>query len=276
MRHLVVIALATLLTVPAGAQEPAAQGPTPQTPKAPPTADSLRGIMRRGVLLAQYDWIAWNATDAVRQLRPDFAGIDTYIARRIDSTWVVSFGMLTASRDTFRVVAEAIQSAARRDELLVRLPPAASDTGYYLRAARAVAVTRVAFGKPDRAYNIAVLPEGSEWFVYFYPAQPAPDCFLLGADVRYRVSADGSSILATRQLHNALIEFPGKTPDGHTLAAGGHAAVLDDIPEDTDVFHVLVRRPQLPQYIVTDAFLYRITPDGVITLMGRREDILGR
>lgn len=76
-------------------------------------------------------------------------------------------------------------------------------------------------------------------------------------------------------MHQSIIEFGGKAPDGSVLQAGTHAAVLDDIPEDMDVFHVLVRQPQVPQYVVTDAFVYVIAVDGSIRLIGRREEVLG-
>jgi hypothetical protein len=81
--------------------------------------------------------------------------------------------------------------------------------------------------------------------------------------------------VAKRQLHNALIEFAPRPDPNNTLQAGTHTAILDDIPEDTDVFHVLVREPRVPEYIVTDAFVYTIYTDGRIRLLGRREDVLG-
>jgi hypothetical protein len=88
-------------------------------------------------------------------------------------------------------------------------------------------------------------------------------------------AADGRTLVAKRQLHNALLEFSARGDSNHTLQAGTHTAILDDIPEDTDVFHVLVRQSRVPDYIVTGAFLYIIYPDGRIRLVGRREDVLG-
>lgn len=90
------------------------------------------------------------------------------------------------------------------------------------------------------------------------------------------MSADGREILARRQLHNTVLEM-GLPPDSaKTLEAGVHTAVLDNVPEDTDVFHVLVRQPRVAQYVVSDAFVYRIETSGDIRLLGRREDVLGR
>ena len=39
-------------------------------------------------------------------------------------------------------------------------------------------------------------------------------------------------------------------------------------PEDTDVLHVLVRSPRIPEYVMTDHFIYRIDPDGKINFLG--------
>jgi hypothetical protein len=36
------------------------------------------------------------------------------------------------------------------------------------------------------------------------------------------------------------------------------------VPEDTDVFHVLARKPSLPEWIATKSFVYQIQPDGSI------------
>ena len=43
-----------------------------------------------------------------------------------------------------------------------------------------------------------------------------------------------------------------------------HTAVLDDVPEDTDVFHVLARRPPVPEWVATQKYVYKIEPDGTI------------
>jgi hypothetical protein len=52
------------------------------------------------------------------------------------------------------------------------------------------------------------------------------------------------------------------------MEAGTHSAVVADIPEDTDVLHVLVRTPRIPEYVMTDHFIYRIDLDGKINFLG--------
>ena len=57
---------------------------------------------------------------------------------------------------------------------------------------------------------------------------------------------------------------------------GLHTAVVDNVPEDTDVFHVMVRKPSVPQLIATDAFVYQVNPNGRIYFLGTREEFQKR
>jgi hypothetical protein len=250
-----------------------------QAAKPFPAADSLKAITERGIALARYDAAAWHASDAVMALRPSVDEVTGYVALPTPDGWLVAFGRFTAARDTFLVAYEARQVPANPDSFVVSVKrPAQAHTGDIARAARAVAVARADFGTANRPYNFAVLPAGAaEWHVYAMPAQQRLDAWPLGGDVRYLVSGDGRSILAKRRLHNQILEVARRATAGpDKLVAGTHSAVLDDIPEDTDVFHVLVRRPSVPEFIVTDAFLYRVEPTGAIRLLGRRTELLGR
>jgi hypothetical protein len=60
-------------------------------------------------------------------------------------------------------------------------------------------------------------------------------------------------------------------PKGQIPASGYHTAILDDIPEDTDVFHVLARQPSVPELIVTNKYVYQVKPDGLIIYVMTRE-----
>jgi hypothetical protein len=114
-----------------------------------------------------------------------------------------------------------------------------------------------------RPYNQAVVSNADGTFlVYFLPAQTKVGIFPLGGDVRFKVSAGGDKILETRQLHRSIIEF--KVLQGAKIESGYHTAVLDDIPEDTDVFHVLAREPKVPEMVVTQKYVYQIEVDGTI------------
>ncbi len=127
----------------------------------------------------------------------------------------------------------------------------------------------------QRPYNVAVLPaeKGQVW-VYLGPAPTKPNVWPLGGDVRYLISADGTKIVSKRQLHKAVIEVEPPKDRDNQLVAGMHTHVLDDIPEDTDVFHVLTRKPAVPELVITKQFVFQVGPDGTIQYVGKVEDVL--
>jgi hypothetical protein len=96
----------------------------------------------------------------------------------------------------------------------------------------------------------------------------------LGGDVRYVISADGTKIISKRQLHKSVIEVEPPKDANNQQVAGIHTHVLDDIPEDTDVFHVLTRKPSVPEMVITKQFVFQVDPDGSIKLFGKSEDLL--
>jgi hypothetical protein len=50
--------------------------------KSPPTSDSLAAITQRGRLLAEYDYVAWHASDSVLARHPAPGSFNVYVARR--------------------------------------------------------------------------------------------------------------------------------------------------------------------------------------------------
>ncbi len=234
----------------------------------------LDAITARGKELAAYDMAAWHGTDAVLALHPASDRVRSYIARRRqDGMWEVVFGRQSTGTDTFYVAYRAVQATPGDTSFAAEaFEPALADTEYYARAARALAVGGQDFGRVSRPYNSVVLPipESGEWLVYLLPAPTRAGYWPLGADARYRVSGDGRRILAKRRLHNTIIEYGAPPPrKGAELKAGYHTAVLDDRPEDTDVFLVLTRQPRVPEYIVSQTFYFRIDLDGRITAYDR-------
>lgn len=232
----------------------------------PPAKAELAEITERGRQLAQYDVAAWHASDAVIATKPEQGAVERYIAKKEGDTWTVMFGRLNDKGDKFLIAYEARQAATPKEFKVKKHSPAKEDTGFFLAAAKAIALSLAEFTGVQRPYNVAVLPAPSnQLYVYVVPAQTNSAVFPLGGDARYLVSADGSKIVTKRQLHKAIIEFSASGNDNP--AAGFHTAVLDDIPEDTDVFHVLSRRPSVPEYIGTKQFIFRIEPDGTINYL---------
>ena len=263
----------------ASTERPARSAPVPL-----PADSVLAGITQRGRALAGYLDAVWRGADAVLALGPGAGAATTYIARPTDGGWSVVFGRLAPGGDAFLVSYEARPRqggrGGGRDVPLVaeRLTPARSDTGYYLRAALAVQTALADFGTTDRPYNAAALPApGGQWWVYVMPAPTADGRWPLGADSRYLVAPSGRRIVEHRRLHLSILAFgTERHPAYAKLEPQFHTSILDDVPEDTDVLHVLTRTPAVPQYVITDAFCYRIETTGAITLLGRREEVLGK
>jgi hypothetical protein len=229
----------------------------------------LDAITARGRLLAQYDQASWHATDAVMVLRPDTSAVRGYLARRrSDGLWEVVFGRLDGSRENFLIAYRAVQRGpGETSYTATTLSPREGDADWYARAARALDVARGAFGSVSRPYNAMVIPASADgdWFVYVVPASTRPGVYPHGGDARYHVSRDGRTLIAQRRLHNAVLEYAIATAQGQRPVAGSHTAVLDDRPEDTDVFHVLSREPKLPEYIASKSYFFRVDVDGRIT-----------
>jgi hypothetical protein len=259
MRALPLVLLALVgLRAPAAAQRHTA-----------PTDTLLQGITERGRLLAEYDQASWHASDALMALSPAPTAeeVQGYVAHRTRDGWVVDFGRLSEDRSAFLVAYEARPTGSPGTPSVQPFRPARARGGFVAAAARAIELATRDFGARARPYNVAALPaDGGEVWVYLLPAQIEDGVYPLGGDVRYRVSPDGERVLEKRILHASILEM-GPPPEG--VVTGTHTAIVDDIPEDSDVYFVLARRPALPEVVVTEHYLYSIARDGSIEAQRR-------
>jgi hypothetical protein len=233
-----------------------------------PTNEELAAITERGRSLYEYDQAAWHASDAVQMANPKNVEGQRYIARKENGKWTVVFGKLNDDRSLFRISYEADEQATLRQFAVRQEPAGRQDEGFFLYAARAAEIAMKDFGTTDRPYNVAVLPASPEQlYVYLYPAQTKARVYPLGGDVRYLMNAAGTKILEKRQMHKSIIETAPHT--GKKAAAGFHTHILGDLPEDTDVFHVLTQDPPLPEFVATPRFTYQVKTDGTIQMEGK-------
>jgi hypothetical protein len=252
----------------------------PVAQKEPPTKEELAAISDRGRDLAGYDAAAWHASDAVQAKQPKEGSVVRYIARKIEKRWVVAFGRLDEKGEKFLIAYEATQGEKPDVFDVKEMATPKEDTGFFLSAAKAIDTTLKDFVEhfegEQRPYNVAVLPaEKEQIWVYLVPAPTKRNVWPLGGDVRYLVSADGTKIVSKRQLHKSVIEVePPKDNENQQIGGGIHTHVLDDTPEDTDVFHVLTRKPAVPEMVITKQFVFQVDPDGSIQYVGKSEDVL--
>jgi hypothetical protein len=239
---------------------------------AAPTAQELIAITERGILLNEYDQAAWHASDAAQTANPKTVEGQHYIAKKENGRWTVVFGKLTADKNLFAIHYEAVQQAKPEEFRVTEETAQRGDSGFYLFAARAIELAQHDFAGANRPYNTAVLPAPQDQlYVYVYPAQTKARIYPLGGDVRYLISPDGNKIVDRRQMHKSILESGAPTGKGKKLVAGFHTHVLSDLPEDTDVFHVLTQDPRVPELIRTEHFQYQVLVDGTITLEKTRK-----
>jgi hypothetical protein len=242
--------------------------------KEPPSKAELAAITERGRLLAEYDAAAWQATDAVLAMKPPERSVTGYLAKKGANGWEVVFGGLSEKRDKFLIHYEATQRKDQKNFQVKLYDKPREDQDFYLFAAKGIELVLADFKGEDRRYNLAVLPaESKQMYVYIVPAQTIQDTFPLGGDARYLLSEDGSKIIEKRQLHKTIVDFVPPT-DGKPLDSGYHTAVMDNIPEDTDVLHVLVRKPSIPEYITTKLFFYIIDANGQVNYVSTMDEFL--
>ena len=210
--------------------------------------------------------------------QPKPGSIVRYIAHKTDKKWTVAFGRLDEKGEKFLIAYEATQGEKPDQFDVKELSPPKEDTAFCLAAAKAIDTSLKDFVEHfegrQRPYNAAVLPaeKGQVW-VYLVPAPTKPNVWPLGGDVRYLISADGKKIVSKRQLHKSVIEVEPPKDKNNQQVAGIHTHVLDDTPEDTDVFHVLTRKPGVLEMIITKEFVFEVKPDGIIKYIGKSEDM---
>lgn len=240
---------------------------------APPSIDSLAAVTERGRALAEYDRVAWLGGDAMTSLSLPPDEIRRLIARPVGESWEVAAGTLSERGDTLRVAYLSTPGMQGDQWASTWFDPPRRDTGYFARAARAIESAVAMFVRPARRpYVATVIPtdDASGWFVYLYPAPTADGRWPLGGDARFRVSADGRVVIESKRLHESIKEYSARSSAtlGETARTASPANGL--MPEDTDVFHVLQRRPAMPALMSIGRFRYRIDVDGSIRLLGTR------
>jgi hypothetical protein len=216
-------------------------------------------------MLAEYDTASWHATDAMLALKPAQGAVGSYIARKSDAGWVVVFGRFSETKDAFVVAYEATPGSDPRQFTVKTHDPPQKDTGFFYIAAKAIEISLQNSQLEKRPCNTYALPlDSGQLYVYVLPAQTVANVYPLGGDTRYLVSADGTNIIETRQLHKSILEFKPSAPSGSKPVGGFHTHVLTDAPEDTDVFHVLRQKQPLPEAVGTKSCIYMVQIDGTI------------
>ena len=282
-RVVLIFALASVAWQPATAQKtrpgnraPEGVHPTQPAPVAEadpsaiaPSTDSLAAISRRGRALAVRDSIAWLGAAAMTSLSLPVDSVRRLIVRHTDAGWEVASGVLSDDGAAY-LISEIATPGIQATWASTLFDPPEADTEYFANAARAIEASIAMFHRPEgRPYVATAIPadDGPWWLVYVYPSPTTTGSWPRGGDMRFRVSGDGRVIMESRRLHDSITEYSVRTARPASALLDRDPVVSGDCPEDTDVFHVLQRRPAIPELMLAGKYRYRIDVDGSIRLL---------
>jgi hypothetical protein len=243
--------------------------PVPAAEAVHPSPDSLAAISRRGRALAVVDSIAWLGADAMTSLSLPRDSIRRLVVRSTARGWEVASGVLSDDGSIY-LISEIATPGIQAAWASTLFDPPQPDTAYFARAARAIETSITMFRRPAaRPYIATAVPadDGPWWLVYLYPAPVVTGSWPRGGDIRFRVSADGRVITESRRLHETVTEYNVRTARPASALIDRESPVSGDTPEDTDVFHVIQRRPAIPELMLAGKYRYRIDLDGSIRLL---------
>lgn len=238
-----------------------------------PNSAELTRITQRGKDLFEYDRACAQATDALLAKFEKTSGFKHYVAVSEGAggarRWVVAFGTISEEKDSFVIAYEVTIKAGEQPDVKA-FEVYKVDRGELFKRARALALCAPRMKRTGPLMNYAALPASNDgYYVYQFPGSDKVNTYLLGGDVRFLTDSAGEKILETRQLHNSVLTWPrvDDLPPGAQSQGGCHTAILSDLPEDTDIFHVLLRKPALPEYIATANWIFCVETDGSIRLV---------
>ncbi len=249
MKHLsTVLVLLLLATVPCFAKDKKARTLS---------QGELAAITARGYRLFEYHLVVAQADEGVTLSGIQRDKSSKLIARRLALGWVVAFGKLSESKDSFVVVAEITPIEAQKISVKKYRKPR-QEIGYFRRAALAIDTALANFPENPENYSVTVLPsEKGDQYVYVYPSATGDGALPLGGDVRFLISADGKTLLERHQMHPAILESTVASDNNEDRI---YARSAGDAPEDTDVLYALRRR--LPVEIDCGGVTYEIAAYG--------------
>lgn len=230
------------------------------------TDDSkLRKVESLGRQLYEYDMASWAASDSLMTRKPDESTLGTFLAVRESGIWKVGFGKLSDDANSFLLYHEAVYNPKKQTCKVTSFKEPKKNTGFYFKAAKALEKMFKVVKPEAQPYNFAVIPSGSDnLYLYYYPAQASYDTYRFGGDVRYTFNTKSNSITDTLRLHEAILNMPYVKDKTQEINATLSSAIVTDIPVETDVLYVLLRKFPAEHRVATKKGIYVITPEGKI------------
>lgn len=274
--------LAVCLAASAFAPGQAAKGKS----KAPASPAQLVAIEERGTNLYLYERALLVSMEALKQsqIKAGLANVSdgenfSILVQLNPKGFKTAFGRLGGEKHCYFIdfLVEGewqdTQPKTASTGKVVFLSPPQEDQSTFLAMARALNLVKEEKEAllPYKGHHYAVLPGQSagSFYVYFYPRPEDKGTYFLGHDLRVKVEAD--EVKERRVMHRTILSFPNKADKQRERlepVMGVHSAVVDELPEDTDVMHVLLRKPATKEMVITKTYLYEIEKSGRIKYRG--------
>ena len=251
----------------------------PPEGKEPPTKEELAAITDRGRDLAGYDAAAWHASDALQAKQPKEGSVVRYIAHKSDKKWHVAFGRLDEKQGKFLIAYEATQGdkpdaferegdnpTERRHGVL---PLGGESDRHIPQGLRGTLRGRAASLQCCRSPRRERTPLGLSLSRTYKAEHLAAGWGCPLPDLRKWEQGDREATDCTRR--SSRMSRPSKK-----ATSKWQASILTYFPirpEDTDVFYVLTRKPNVPELISTERFLFAVEKDGSIELQRKAEEV---
>ncbi len=255
MRHLAGIGIAAaLFATPAFADDLPA--PTPVE------AWSLERIVSIGREIHRHDIAAWVATDALFEqtggVPPDLGG---WIVTPQDDGLVVRF--IRIEGENFRPGWDILVLNGEAGSVVTATDTAFSDEEQAQFQARQTAIANIGSLRCSNRMNTVVLkdPDSEGWLVWLLAATTENNVIPVGGHYRFRISADGRTMLMRDQLSNSCLTLSTQPEDGGSPVGLVMTQIVSDTPVETHVFLSLLHGMTL--YVATAGDLYRVAGDRI-------------
>lgn len=248
----VVAVIAVAIGLPAFAQE---QAPEP----VPIEAWPLDRISAMGLAIYKQDVAAWVSTDALIEHLGDRAppaGMAGWVVVDEGDTQRVRYvrddgGVLRAAFD----VPVRNGTAGSVTEVDEPLP----DTQKAQFRALTTAINNVGRLRCSPRFNTVVLkdPASEDWLVWLLTATSDANIVPVGGHYRFRISADGETVLRRDMLSNGCMNMPRQQAGNETETVGlGVTQIVSDTPVETHVF--LSIQNHLPFFVMVEDGVYAV------------------
>jgi hypothetical protein len=239
-----------------------AQTPPPQARSAPAPVPieewSQARVIAMGRAIYEQDRAAWRATDAlVAAISPeDLAKVRGWVVEPSGQDQRVRF--LKATDDGVEAGWDIIVTGDRAGKVEPATDPALTESESAQFAARQTAAANPGPLRCSATANSVVLkdPDSDGWLVWILTSTTDAGIVPVGGHYRYRISADGKTVLHRDQLSNGCLNMPKQQGPNGQPAAMVVSQIVSAGPVETHVFLSLQNR--IPIYVSAGDKLFAV------------------